>query len=61
MGDACDWDSDGIEDSWDNCPETWNREQIDSDGDGEGDACDATRFGFFRRGDYPTPRASLKM
>ncbi len=35
-----DTDSDGIPDSEDNCVMTYNPDQIDSDGDGIGDACD---------------------
>ncbi len=35
-----DEDGDLIEDSEDNCPELGNADQIDSDGDGVGDACD---------------------
>ncbi|NOZ08305.1 MAG: hypothetical protein GXO91_05455 [FCB group bacterium] len=44
--DACgpcgetDFDGDGLNDLADNCPGTYNPEQIDSDGDGFGDACD---------------------
>ncbi len=40
--DACDWDRDG--DFWpnpyDNCPDTYNFDQTDDDGDGFGAACD---------------------
>jgi streptogramin lyase len=36
-----DSDSDGIPDNQDNCPNTSNSNQIDSDNDGKGDACDA--------------------
>jgi len=36
-----DSDNDGIIDSEDNCPEVYNPEQIDSDGDGVGDECDS--------------------
>ncbi len=35
-----DFDSDGICDQGDNCIGVWNPDQIDSDGDGLGDACD---------------------
>lgn len=37
---ADDWDNDGLEDNYDNCPNFFNRDQIDQDGDGLGDACD---------------------
>lgn len=35
-----DMDQDGILDDVDNCPDVWNPTQIDTDGDGVGDACD---------------------
>lgn len=35
-----DRDGDGVDDPADNCPETPNPDQIDTDGDGIGDACD---------------------
>ena len=35
-----DMDNDGIADDVDNCPETYNPDQSDSDGNGLGDACD---------------------
>lgn len=35
-----DLDNDGICDTSDNCPDTFNPSQADSDGDGVGDACD---------------------
>ena len=35
-------DNDGIRDTKDNCPTTYNPDQKDSDGDGTGDACDPT-------------------
>jgi len=38
-----DTDGDGVMDFLpDNCPLTWNPSQLDSDGDGKGDACDAS-------------------
>jgi uncharacterized membrane protein YgcG len=42
IGDTCqtDSDGDGIVDSFDNCPNVANAEQLDTDGDGVGDACD---------------------
>lgn len=36
---APDTDLDGVSDSLDNCPVTWNGDQTDTDGDGTGDAC----------------------
>jgi hypothetical protein len=39
-----DTDRDGITDAQDNCPVTFNPDQLDSDKDGIGDACDATPF-----------------
>jgi hypothetical protein len=39
---AMDRDGDGVPDDRDNCPETQNADQKDTDGDGEGDACDGT-------------------
>jgi len=40
---ADDYDDDGVEDSYDNCPRQRNSEQFDSDGDGVGDLCDNCR------------------
>lgn len=37
---ADDYDDDGIEDDFDNCPFLANRDQADSDGDAVGDSCD---------------------
>ena len=39
-----DADGDGFLDSKDNCPNTSNPDQIDTDGDGRGDACDAVNL-----------------
>jgi hypothetical protein len=38
-----DFDNDGMEDDFDNCPFAANGEQADSDGDGLGDSCDNCR------------------
>ncbi|MHB8764580.1 MAG: thrombospondin type 3 repeat-containing protein, partial [Deferrisomatales bacterium] len=35
-----DWDGDGVLDGQDNCPQSWNPDQADRDGNGVGDACD---------------------
>ena len=35
-----DIDGDGINNDLDNCPELWNADQADFDGDGQGDVCD---------------------
>ena len=40
---ADDYDDDGVEDSYDNCPRRANSDQFDSDGDGVGDLCDNCR------------------
>ena len=37
-----DTDNDGISDAVDNCPDTWNAEQLDADNDTIGDVCDDT-------------------
>jgi uncharacterized protein (TIGR03382 family) len=37
---ADDFDDDGIEDNFDNCPFVFNPDQADGDGDGRGDLCD---------------------
>ena len=36
-----DFDADGVPDSLDNAPETYNPEQVDTDGDMYGNICDA--------------------
>lgn len=41
LGAALDSDGDGINDAFDNCPNTANADQKDFDGDGIGDACDS--------------------
>lgn len=40
-GFAADLDQDGVEDGVDNCIDVANAQQLDSDADGSGDACDA--------------------
>ena len=39
-------DGDGVPDTMDNCPEDPNSDQLDSDGDGAGDACDPGSAGI---------------
>ena len=39
-----DGDTDEVADSSDNCPDVYNPDQIDSDGDGVGDVCDPEPF-----------------
>jgi len=39
-----DYDGDGIEDDFDNCPFRPNADQADSDGDGVGDVCDNCKY-----------------
>jgi hypothetical protein len=41
-GPIVDSDNDGVPDNSDNCPNTYNPNQTDSDGDGIGDACEST-------------------
>jgi len=43
-GGGKDTDKDGIQDKNDNCNATFNPDQLDSDGDGIGDACDITPY-----------------
>jgi hypothetical protein len=40
-----DSDDDGVADSRDNCPDIKNADQLDSDADGKGDACDTSPLG----------------
>lgn len=40
-----DYDCDGIENVRDNCPHTYNLNQMDSNGNGVGDVCDEYLFG----------------
>ena len=40
-----DKDLDGVYDHLDNCPETANEDQADTDGDGNGDVCDNDKDG----------------
>lgn len=42
---AADADCDGIEDSVDNCPDRFNPDQANLDGDADGDRCDADKDG----------------
>ncbi len=39
-----DSDGDGVLDLWDNCPNDFNRNQLDSDGDNHGNVCDCSPF-----------------
>jgi hypothetical protein len=44
LGSIPDADGDGVIDGWDNCPNTANPDQADSDSDGVGDACEAAEL-----------------
>jgi hypothetical protein len=46
-----DVDDDGVLDEFDNCPNHFNPNQLDTDGDGAGDACDIDTVATFRIGD----------
>jgi len=54
IGDACDpdLDEDGDANGSDNCPVNYDPSQADSDGDGQGNACDATPRGHNNDGDH---------
>ena len=41
IGNVCDLDidGDGVNNDVDNCPEVFNPDQLDTDGNGQGDAC----------------------
>jgi len=41
-----DYDKDGVPNRFDNCPVTYNVTELDTDGDGVGDACDGSCQGF---------------
>ncbi len=41
---TADLDGDGVVDPLDNCPDVYNPDQVDSDGNGAGDACDIILF-----------------
>jgi len=43
FGDITDGDGDSVPDDEDNCPTVYNPDQLDSDGDGIGDACEETK------------------
>jgi hypothetical protein len=48
LSDYNDLDSDGIPNTVDNCPTTWNPDQADSNGNGIGDACDTRAIAQWR-------------
>ncbi|MDD5043112.1 MAG: thrombospondin type 3 repeat-containing protein [Patescibacteria group bacterium] len=41
-----DYDNDGVLDISDNCPRVWQERQIDSNGNGQGDACEGNVYGW---------------
>ena len=58
-----DSDGDGVPDTQDNCPNTYNPDQADSDGDGVGDACESAGTSVIRvnagGGDYVDASGNL--
>jgi hypothetical protein len=50
-GEVPDTDGDGIYDPDDNCPTTYNPDQLDSDGDGFGDVCDVCPYDEYNDAD----------
>jgi hypothetical protein len=51
-----DRDHDGIPDFRDNCPDVYNPDQKDSDGNGIGDACDTAWQEFIKKNPPPPPK-----
>jgi hypothetical protein len=56
-----DTDGDGIPDSHDNCPNTFNPDQADADGDGIGDVCQPPRRRALFRQPDSLPGGALRL